>query len=36
MADVMSWDNLAWKWFLATLAGCVGFALGAWLLVHWQ
>lgn len=34
MADTMQWDDIAWKWFLATLLGCLAFAIGAWLLVH--
>lgn len=34
MADTMQWDEIARKWFVATLAGCLMFAAIAWLLVR--
>ncbi|GBD27170.1 hypothetical protein HRbin30_02514 [bacterium HR30] len=34
MADAMQWDDVARKWFMATLVGCLVFAAVAWLLVR--
>ncbi len=34
MAETMQWDDVARKWFVATLAGCIVFAAMAWWLVR--